>query len=377
MPTPSSNPPPDPSSPRSYSFSTCPDDIQHTAWQSHDAVQEHSSMDVQPVPPVSLNGAAPPIVGAAPSLEGPATDDTIMDGGRASEDVSSRSTTMSPQPQSTVTAVTSPVPSGAEADIAKSRDAEIGSHLSRQASNHTQPVPETEMTPRAISRRRESPDLEWDSTDSDAQDDELWSPSMGPDYSCMRVIASSPSAFLRTGSRFHGTQQSERQVYDVQVEIKHVDMRESFLCGYLRIQGLTEDHPTLTTYFEGEIIGTKHSFFTQHDNWGANTKVDLSHWSKFPAFRPFQKQARKGPVMIRDAAQREFIFMRWKEHFLVPDHRVRTITGASFEGFYYICFNQIKGEVSGIYFHSKSEKFQQLELKHVPDRGCYAATEFR
>ena len=48
--------------------------------------------------------------------------------------------------------------------------------------------------------------------------------------------------------------------------------------------------------------------------------------------------------------------MRWKEHFLVPDHRVRTINGASFEGFYYISFNQIKGEVSGIYFHSKSEK---------------------
>lgn len=49
--------------------------------------------------------------------------------------------------------------------------------------------------------------------------------------------------------------------------------------------------------------------------------------------------------------------MRWKEHFLVPDHRVRTISGASFEGFYYICFNQIQGTVSGIYFHAKSEKY--------------------
>lgn len=52
-----------------------------------------------------------------------------------------------------------------------------------------------------------------------------------------KVIPSAPSSYLRSGSRFHGTQQSERQVYDVQVEIKHVDMRESFLCGYLRIQG--------------------------------------------------------------------------------------------------------------------------------------------
>jgi hypothetical protein len=119
---------------------------------------------------------------------------------------------------------------------------------------------------------------------------------------------------------------------------------------------LTEDHPTLTTYFEGEIIGTKYNFFTKHDDWGANSKVDLSHWSKFGAFRPYQKMARKGPVTITDLAQRDHIFMRWKEHFLVPDHRVRTITGASFEGFYYICFNQVKGEISGIYFHSKSEK---------------------
>jgi len=49
--------------------------------------------------------------------------------------------------------------------------------------------------------------------------------------------------------------------------------------------------------------------------------------------------------------------MRWKEYFLVPDHKVKAISGASFEGFYYICFNQITGAVSGIYYHSKSEKY--------------------
>lgn len=169
-----------------------------------------------------------------------------------------------------------------------------------------------------------------------------------------------------------------------------MDLRESFLCGYLRIQGayifvinihvlhfsvmlvwvmihiaskanlhfqgLTEDHPTLTTYFEGEIIGSKYSFFTQHDDWGANPTVDLNHWGKFSAFRQFYKCASRSTMSMNDVAQKENIFMRWKEHFLVPDHRVRTITGASFEGFYYICFNQLKGEVSGIYFHSKSEK---------------------
>ncbi|KUI61737.1 hypothetical protein VP1G_08895 [Cytospora mali] len=182
-------------------------------------------------------------------------------------------------------------------------------------------------------------------------------PSMGNGFPSTRIIAASPSSFLRAGSRFVGTQQSERQVYDVQVEIKYVDLRESFLCGYLRIQGLTDDHPTLTTYFEGEIIGNKYGFMTNHESWGANDKTDISHWSKFPAFRPYAKQARRGSsVAIKDIAQSEHIFMRWKEHFLVPDHRVRTINGASFEGFYYICFNQVQGEVNGIYFHSKSER---------------------
>ena len=175
-------------------------------------------------------------------------------------------------------------------------------------------------------------------------------------------------------------------MYNVQVEIKHVDMTESFICGYLRIEGtvpltflpntqlsagrrklanpepphptgLTNEHPTLTTYFEGEIIGTKYTFQTRHAEWGSNEKVDMHHWNRFPAWKPLARQARRQPdFSFRDYASRDALFMRWKEYFLVPDHRVRTISGASFEGFYYICFSQVKGTVSGIYFHSKSEK---------------------
>lgn len=48
--------------------------------------------------------------------------------------------------------------------------------------------------------------------------------------------------------------------------------------------------------------------------------------------------------------------MRWKEKFLVPDYKVAEINGASFEGFYYICFNQITGDIEGFYFFAKSEK---------------------
>ncbi|KAF9873712.1 vesicle-mediated transporter vid24 [Colletotrichum karsti] len=376
MPTPSSNPPPDPHSPRSHSFSTCPEDSSsrspQRSWRPPtDANEGPAEMDShhnqdrmdEDISPVPFSPMSP--------VEGISTE-VILDDEPTSA-VSSRSTTMSPRPQSGDTAHSTP---GADAESLKHGESDeegISAGDRPRASRADGSRRHDAMQSPTTLHNEKNMDIDAD----DVWEEELMAPSMGSEYSNMRIIPSSPSSFLRPGSKFHGTQQSERQVYDVQVEIKHVDLRESFLCGYLRIQGLTEDHPTLTTYFEGEIIGTKYGFNTNHESWGATDKIDLNHWAKFNAFRPFQKQARKGPVVIRDVAQRENIFMRWKEHFLVPDHRVRTISGASFEGFYYICFNQVKGEVSGIYFHSKSEKFQQLELKHVEDRGCFGAMEFR
>ena len=129
--------------------------------------------------------------------------------------------------------------------------------------------------------------------------------------------------------------------------------------------GLTVDPPTLTTFFEGEIIGTKHTFKTRNEAWGANEVTDMQHWARFPAWRPLAKQVKRPDFTYRNFAQREHIFMRWKEYFLVPDHRVRNISGASFEGFYYICFNQVRGTVSGTYFHAKSNKYVPVNCVFV------------
>ncbi|KAF2131307.1 hypothetical protein P153DRAFT_429638 [Dothidotthia symphoricarpi CBS 119687] len=196
-------------------------------------------------------------------------------------------------------------------------------------------------------------------------------------YPTQRFHPNTSSSRLRPGSRFKGTQTSDRQQYEVEVEIKYVDMRESFMCGYLRIQGLTEDHPSLVTFFESEIIGSKYTFITQHPEWGSNEKVDRQHWARFPAYKPLSKHSSRSDLGIKDWVQKEHLFMRWKESFLVPDHRVKSISGASFEGFYYICFNQISGNIEGIYFHAKSEKFQKLQLEHIEDHGCQGAIEFR
>ena len=108
-----------------------------------------------------------------------------------------------------------------------------------------------------------------------------------------------------------------------------MDFSSSFLCGYLRIRGLTDDWPELTTYFDAEIIGSRYGFLTQ--NWGATEQEDMVHWARFPAFRHVRHELKKPHLTMKDA-DRGAVFMRWKEKFLVPDHRVQDISGASFAG---------------------------------------------
>lgn len=55
--------------------------------------------------------------------------------------------------------------------------------------------------------------------------------------------------------------------------------------------------------------------------------------------------------------------MRWKEQFLVPDHHIRQVNGASYSGFYYTCLEVATGTIDGYYFHNNSERFQQLQLE--------------
>jgi hypothetical protein len=57
----------------------------------------------------------------------------------------------------------------------------------------------------------------------------------------------------------------------------------------------------------------------------------MVHWSRFPAFRNVKNDLQKPHLTLSDR-DRGAVFMRWKERFLVPDHRVQDISGASFAG---------------------------------------------
>ena len=209
-----------------------------------------------------------------------------------------------------------------------------------------------------------SPSTQWPGASS--VDDKLnrHSEAQARDFTRRSTSAQYPSSLFQVGSKYVGTQQSDRQIYNVEVTVLTVDMEQCTISGYLEICGLTPDHPTLTTFFTGEIIGgpdQKYSFRTKDSTWGASDKTDMTHWARFPAWRSLSSHAKLDmdfvhPIDHSSWSQQEHIFMRWKEHFLVPDYKLRSIQGASFEGFYYICLNQVDGKISGIYFHSKSEK---------------------
>ncbi|RDA89482.1 hypothetical protein CP533_0881 [Ophiocordyceps camponoti-saundersi (nom. inval.)] len=242
MPTPSSNQPPNPSSPPPFPFTTCPDEVQRTPRlppRQTDSVASTQPHAIEVQSDSSLDGSSPPPAFESQSARvGHAGDPELLTlNHRSSPEASSRATTDSPSPQPADMPVTSPAPNGPDSDVAKDREAGPGGSIPHAPSVASQRSPGGT----SVSSPMKSEDL----PPHDVGDD-LYHPTLsGTAYSIMRKIPILPSSYMRPGSKFHGTQQSERQVYDVQVEIKHVDMRESFLCGYLRIQGSRCYNPTI------------------------------------------------------------------------------------------------------------------------------------
>lgn len=247
-----------------------------------------------------------------------------------------------------------------------------------------------------------------------------YAPDMPRDVSYRRVRPSCRGC-LHPGAVFVGSQRNGRSSYQVTVEITNVDLNASTLGGYLKICGLTKEWPELTTYFDAEIIGRDFHFVT--GKWDATEADDIKHWSRFPEFRTLREQLERLDAPF-DPAEQPVVFMRWKEQFLVPDHRVRNINGASFAGFYYICValqdgdlppseahvdllphhartlsedaemadpaasacgrapetvpdeepmdplrapsTRHRGHMRGFYFHENSEPYQELSLEYIP-----------
>uniref|UniRef100_A0A8C6TL59 Glucose-induced degradation protein 4 homolog n=1 Tax=Neogobius melanostomus TaxID=47308 RepID=A0A8C6TL59_9GOBI len=119
--------------------------------------------------------------------------------------------------------------------------------------------------------------------------------------------------------------------------------------------------------FAGEIISRKKPFLTR--KWDADEDVDRKHWGKFQPFYKYAKSFNCDGFEYEALERSDYIFMRWKEQFLVPDHTIKDISGASFAGFYYICFQKSTATIEGYYYHRSSEWFQSLNLDIIQEHS--------
>ena len=75
----------------------------------------------------------------------------------------------------------------------------------------------------------------------------------------------------------------------------------------------------------------------------------------------FWRVIRRFPPLLRTC----IIILSIQEHFLVPDHNIKDISGASFSGFYYICFQSSQGTIDGYYYHKSSEWWESSCTHHT------------
>ncbi|SCU86033.1 LADA_0D11804g1_1 [Lachancea dasiensis] len=208
---------------------------------------------------------------------------------------------------------------------------------------------------------------------------------------CARPRACSTS-FLRPRMEFTGFQTSGYKKNHVNVVLKTVSLPGHgssnpgvpHITGFFSIYGLTAHQPEITTFFEGfavtENLGFLSSSVPAHlADLTATDGIDLEHWLSFPAFKEMCSQngvlsaVVDGAHRHSDYLHQRFIFMRWKERFLVPDAELGSVEGASYEGYYYIVHDQFTGNILGFYYHKDAEKFQELELaptNHLGSGSC-------
>jgi hypothetical protein len=233
------------------------------------------------------------------------------------------------------------------------------------------------------------------------------------------------NSYLKPNAKFVGEQLSEKARYYVEVQFKTVDLVNLLITGYLQITGLTDAPASMTTCFKGEIINNplhkyqwgapdpssgaesvrKYSFVTENKSWESLMKNDFDHWEILMQSRGASEQHIRtvlGDIQTHDyhSSSSQYIYMRWKEEFLVPDARIKRIENTSFDGFYYIVLNigngdkhgamasrhgasidsqtcaGTPGSISGLYYHKTTEMLQLLSLGFVNDHGTTSEFDF-
>lgn len=197
--------------------------------------------------------------------------------------------------------------------------------------------------------------------------------------------------FLRPGLRFGGSQSSKYTCYTVEVKIDTVNLPlyktshslDPHVTGTFTIRNLTPVLDKVVTLFEGYVINyNQFPLCSLHwpaeetlDPHMAQRENDCSHWKRFGHFGSdnwslAEKNFGQYNHGSTEFMNQRFIYLKWKERFLLDNedqenlmlNDIYHLEGASFEGFYYVCLDQLTGSVEGYYYHPACELFQKLEL---------------
>ena len=166
---------------------------------------------------------------------------------------------------------------------------------------------------------------------------------------------------LQPGALLVGTQSSDKgSAFEVTVKVLSSSLADGRISGRLTILGLTGEDTLISTLFDGEIVGPKHSFFTG-GRFDTDSAIDRQHWTRFPTFAPYAATG----LDVRPGAGDRVLFCRFKERFIIDDDwRQSSRPGLSYSGLYYVVLDLDDLSLSGLYFAQQSELwFQKLELR--------------
>ncbi|CAA9996259.1 unnamed protein product, partial [Nesidiocoris tenuis] len=173
-------------------------------------------------------------------------------------------------------------------------------------------------------------------------------------------------SLLYNGSRFQGHQKSKGNSYEVEVVLQPGGVRDCSEQTFYwhRLQDLTGEAAEFLSACCSNVNKQCNLPISAFRRSGDFRNINVFQFSqnplfnsqsKFASFCQYSKTFNADCFDYDEIKSTDFVFMRWKEHFLVPDHTIRDISGASFAGFYYICFQKSRATIEGYYYHRSSE----------------------
>ncbi|EOB14602.1 hypothetical protein NBO_22g0004, partial [Nosema bombycis CQ1] len=159
---------------------------------------------------------------------------------------------------------------------------------------------------------------------------------------------------LEMGALYSGEQLTNTGSFKIEMKIDSIDLDQEIMYGTFQIYNITDKYELLSSFFESIIIGSKHSF--------NETESDTVHWGMFPEWRS----------NFETNNNSEFIYMKIKELFLLPDPKIKSIPGASIE------VESVKvssslvedckySEANLIYEDSSSTELREFNIELIPE----------